>query len=115
MGIGDAGLGIAAVQGVAGELRPVAEVFQMHPAVWTSATGVAEPRHSHPHAHLKASHARPYLGDTADDFVARDQRQFRRRQLAIDHMQIGAADAAGRNVDADLARARRWLRDVLQG
>ena len=41
---------------------------------------------------------------TADDLVPRHDRQFRVFQFAVDHMQIGAADAAGRDLDQDFAR-----------
>jgi hypothetical protein len=38
--------------------------------------------------------------------MARDDRQPRVRQFAVDHMQIGAADTAGLDLDEDLARPR---------
>jgi hypothetical protein len=42
----------------------------------------------------------------ADNFVARHDRQLRIRQFAVDHVQIGATNAAGRNLNQDLVLAR---------
>jgi hypothetical protein len=42
----------------------------------------------------------------ADNLVAGHDRQLRIRQFAVDHVQIGATDAAGRNLNQDLALAR---------
>src|SRR3546814_12117233 len=47
-----------------------------------------------------------------DDLVARYQGQFRLRQLAVDHMQIGAADPAGGDLDQNLLRVRPRLGQV---
>ena len=43
--------------------------------------------------------------DDAHDLVARHDRQMDVGQLAVDDVQIGAADAAGLDAHADLARA----------
>src|SRR5438309_283482 len=49
-----------------------------------------------------------------DDLVAGHDRQLRIGQLAIDHMQIGSADAAGRDLHQDFAGARRRNRPLAQ-
>jgi hypothetical protein len=47
------------------------------------------------------------LFDAPDDFVARNDRNRRIGQVAIDDVQICSADAAGEDADQDLRRARR--------
>jgi hypothetical protein len=42
----------------------------------------------------------------ADDLVTRNDGQVRMQQLAVDNVQVGAADATGMNFDHDLALAR---------
>jgi hypothetical protein len=44
--------------------------------------------------------------DGPDDLMARDDRQLRRREFAVDDVEVGAADAAGADADQDLARQR---------
>jgi hypothetical protein len=48
--------------------------------------------------------------DTADDLVARDDRQVRFGQVTIDDVQVCPANAARCDLDKDLARAWRALR-----
>ena len=52
----------------------------------------------------KARHVFAQPRNTTDDLVARHNRQLGLRQFAVDHVQIGAADAAGFDLDKDLAR-----------
>ena len=98
--------GVAAVAGVAGEQRPVAQVLPPVTAIWTDAAGRAEPGHADPLAQGKAGDAGAERRDPADDLMAGDDRQLRVRQFAVDHMQVGAAHAAGRDLDQDLAGPR---------
>jgi hypothetical protein len=42
------------------------------------------------------------------DFVAQDQRKLGTRQLSVDNVQVGPADAAGMNSDQNLARTGSW-------
>ena len=53
---------------------------------------------------LQPFDAGPDRIDPADDLMARDDRHLRVGQLAIDDMQIRAADAAGGHLHANLAR-----------
>jgi hypothetical protein len=46
------------------------------------------------------------LFDAPDDFVARNHRNRRIGQVAIDDVQIGSADPAGEDSDQDFPRAR---------
>ena len=52
--------------------------------------------------------------DPPDRLVPRHQRQLGRRQLAVDDVQVGAADAASRDPDQHLARARQRNAALLQ-
>ena len=55
---------------------------------------------------MRATARRTDGADASDDLVADDQRQLWLGQLAIDQVEIGAADSAGRHVEAHLTRAR---------
>ena len=62
-----------------------------------------EPGDADPFADGEALDAGAELLDDADDLVAGNDRQPLVRQLAVDDMQIGAADAAGLDADQHLA------------
>ena len=102
--VGDGELGVAAVDLVAGEPGVVAQVFLARAAIRADAAGPAEPRHPDPVADREPVRPLPCRDHVADDLVPQDQRQFRVWQLAVDHMQIGAADRAGPHRDEHLPR-----------
>src|SRR5205085_5878434 len=103
--VGDGVLRVAAVEVVAGEARRVAEVLAPARAVAAGAVRPAEPR--------DADAAAARLVD-ADDLVADDERQLRMRKLAVDDVQVGAADAAGEDADEQLTRGRLRRRPLLE-
>jgi len=113
-GIGHHVFGIAAGPRVTGELRRVAEVFLGVLAVAAGAAGVPQPGNADPLARLEAGHALAQGIDPPDDLVAGNDRQWRLRQFAVDHVQIGAADATGQHPHADLARPRLRHRQLAQ-
>ena len=90
----------------------VAEVLPAAAAIFAHPAGPAEPRHADPVADLETIDIGARLDDGADDLVAGDQRQFRLGQLAVDDMQIGAADPAGMNLDQQLPRTRPRRRHI---
>jgi hypothetical protein len=92
---GDGVLGKASVDLVPGIARLVTEVFPAVGAVPAVAATAAQPRHAHALAGSELRNAIPEAGNFADDLVAGYQRQVGMREIAIEHMQIGAADAAG--------------------
>jgi branched-chain amino acid aminotransferase len=96
--------GKAPVAGEAGELRRVAKVLVTLGAIGTVAAGMAQPRNADASADVEAVHVGAERVDAADDLVARHDGQRAAGKLAIDDMKIGAADGAGLDPDADLAR-----------
>src|SRR5262249_56157263 len=64
-------------------------------AMGTEAVGRAEPRHADALADRQARYAGTRRRNASDDLVAGNERQLRMRQLAVDHVKIGAADTAG--------------------
>ena len=101
--VGDRDLGVAAVDVVAGELRVVAEVLAAAAAVAALAVGPAEPRHPDPLARGELLRPLPRLAHHADDLVAHHQRQLRLGEVAVEDVEVGAADAAGADLELDLA------------
>ena len=96
----------AAVSGIAGEERIVAEVLPIGDAVGTAAAGVSKPWNADAAPTAGPRHHPPVLDD-ADNLMAGYDGQLRIRQLAVHHMQVGAADRAGFDTHQDFARS--WL------
>ncbi len=104
-GIGRVGrriFGVASVDGVAGEARGIAQVLAARAAIGATATRRAEPRHAHPFADLEAADPGSDGDDVPDDLVAGDDMRLGMRQVAVNDVQIGAADAARCDPDQDL-------------
>ena len=97
---------VAAVEMAAGEPRVVAEVLLARMAEAAAAAGAAEPRHADPLADVEAVGARAHLRHLADDLVAGHDRVAADRQFAVDEVEVGAADAAGKHADEELRRPR---------
>ncbi len=102
-GVGEHQPGVAAVARVAVELRRVAQVLAPGGAMKAVAAGGAEPGHADAVAGAEALDAGADRGDAADHLVAEDQRQLRLGQVAVGHVQVGAANAAGGDLDQHLA------------
>uniref|UniRef100_A0A0U1PBP6 Uncharacterized protein n=1 Tax=Mizugakiibacter sediminis TaxID=1475481 RepID=A0A0U1PBP6_9GAMM len=112
--VGERVLGVAAVELIAGEARLLAQVLAAAAAVGANAAGPAQPRHADALAFAEALDARAARHHRADDLVAGDQLRLRLRQLAVDHVQIGAADRAGVHADQQLLRTRLGPRPRLR-
>ena len=105
--VGDGALGVAPVDVVAREARPLAEVL-------AAASGSSAQRRRSSRATARrrgrpgrnARRPRPPPATRPDDLVARHERQLRPVELAVDHVQVGAADAARVHVEQHLAAAR---------
>ena len=107
--VGDGVVRIAAVNGVAGEEGVVAEVFMPGFAGAAMAAGVAQPGYADPVPGAERDCRAACLDDGADDLMAGDEGQLRMGQLAVHHVKVGTADAAG--VDAHQYLVRPRLRD----
>jgi len=81
------------------EFRSLAEVFLIAPAVFAVAASVGEPGHADPVPGLPILNAVAAGLHPADYFVARDQRELRRVQFPVEHVQIRPADPAGFDAD----------------
>jgi hypothetical protein len=73
---------------------------------------VAEPSDAYAGASLKADACADGV-DAADDLMSRHNGQFRVGQLAVDDVEVGAADSASLDSQANLAGPGRWLGPLL--
>ncbi len=92
----------------------VTEVLAAGEAIGADAVGVAQPRNPDPLAEPEALHARPERIDPTDDLVAGDDRQMGVWQIAVDHMQVGAAHPAGGDLHPNLAAAGLAIGEIGQ-
>ncbi len=116
-------LGEAAVDVPAGEQRVLAEVLLAARAEPAGPVGLVQPRHADAVAGGERRRARlaarsdelragPERHHLADDLVSGDDGRAVRRQLALQDVQVGAADAAGQHPQEDLARTRLGHRQL---
>ena len=97
---------IAAVARVACEDGMVAKIFAIAGAIGAAAASPAEPGNADPLAKRKAMRFRAHRLDHADDLMTRRDRRMDMGKFAVDDMQIRAADAAGENPQAQIARPK---------
>jgi hypothetical protein len=112
--VGDRPLGVAAVDVVAGEAGVLTEVLAAALAVAAGAVGPAEPGDSDAVALVESGGALSARGDPTHDLVAGNQRQLRPVELAVDDVEVSAADAARMDLDHDLPETRPRVREVLR-
>src|SRR5262245_6665899 len=98
--------GIAAVDLIAGEARPLAQILAAATAELTGAAGEAQPGHADALADPEAVDAVAERGHRADDLMAGDERQLRPAQFTIDDVEVRAAHAAGADLDQQLSSGR---------
>ena len=113
--VGDAVVAVAAVQGVAGEARVRAQVLPAAPTIAAGAAGPAEPGDADALPFGEAIHTRAERRDAPHNLVPRHHRQPGLREIAVHHVEVGAADAAGRDTDQDFARTRLGNGPLLRG
>ncbi len=101
----------AAVASVAGEEREVAEVLAPFQAERTPPAGARQPADAYARPNRQRG-ALPDRLDHADDLMPGNDRKRDLRQLAVDDVQIGAADAAGLDPQPRLAGPGRRLRPL---
>ena len=94
-----------AVDVVPGEACVVAEVLAPAEAIAAAAARPGEPGDADTLPDCESGHAFADGVHRADDLMPEDERQLRPRQLAVDDVKIGTADAAGQDVEPNGARA----------
>src|SRR6266568_3851535 len=108
------GLGVAPVERVAREPRPVAEVLATRAAELAHSASPAEPGDPHPLPGSEVLDAFPELLHHPDDLVSRHHGPARGRELPVDEVQVGAADPAGAHAHAELPRPGAGERPVAE-
>lgn len=99
-------LGVAAVDGVAGEGGVVAEVFFVAETEGAGAVGSADPGDADAGACVSA------FDDLAYDLVAEDEGFLDEGEVAFEDVEVGAADSAGEDSEEDVVRGERRSGDV---
>ena len=85
--------GIAAIHRVAGEDRPIAQIFHRMTAIPAITIHAAHPGNAHARADRRL---RAFTSDNfADDLMPGNQLRAKRREIAFDDVQVGSADATG--------------------
>jgi hypothetical protein len=100
--------GISAVGIPAGVGRLGAEVLPAAGAPLAHAAGSAQPRHTDPAAERVEPSIRPAFDDGADDLMAGRDVGRVHRQVCVDDVQVGSADAARQHLHDDLIGAGFW-------
>ena len=113
--VGDAVVAIAAVPRVAGEERVGAQVLPPAPAIAAGAAGPAEPGDADALPIAEALDTRAQGRNSAHDLVPRHDRKPGLGEVAVHHVEIGAANTADRDPDQNFAGAGLGNRPLLQG
>jgi hypothetical protein len=110
-------LGVAAIPVPAGELGLQAEILRTPLAEAARPAGLPQPGDPHSLPGREAPRPLSPALDPAHHLVPGHEARAAHRELALHHVQVGPADAAGLDPDAHLARARlgRLPLDRLQG
>ena len=104
--VGERGGRIAAVARKTGEYGMITKILALRAAIGASAVRMTEPRNADAFADLQARDRGADRIDATDDLVSGNDRQRARPQFAVEHMQVGAANTASRNLDANFSRTR---------
>jgi hypothetical protein len=75
---------------------------------------MSEPGYPDALPQAEGSHVRAYEIDAADDLMAGNNGVFDIRKFPVDDMEVGPADPARADFDADLAVARLWIGPLLE-
>ena len=93
-------LGVASVDGVAGEGGVVAEVFFVADAEGAGAVGAADPGDAD--AGVCGEFGGGAFDDFADDLMAEDEGLVDEGEVAFEDVEVGAADSAGEDAEEDV-------------
>ena len=100
---------VTAVAGVAGELRPVAEIFHAVATISADTAGMAEPGDTDAVADPERRDVAADQFDAANDFVARHDWVSDVGEFGIDNVEVGPANPAGTDFHPNLFVARDWI------
>jgi hypothetical protein len=92
-------LGVASVDGVAGEDGVIAEIFFVAKAEGTGSVGAPDPGDAD--AHAQGTVGGGAFDDLADDLVAGDEGVMDEGEIAFVDVEIGAADSAGEEAEEE--------------
>ena len=106
-------MGIAAVDRVAGEDGAVAEVLHVVAAEPAIAVDAADPRNAYARAGGEGCGCA--FHHFADDLMAGNDARVQGRKVALDDVEIGAADAAGDDLEQNFAGLRIGMGDFFDG
>jgi hypothetical protein len=81
-----------------------AKVLLAAPAKRTEPTGKAQPGRTDPHAPLEPWDSRADFRHAANDLMAGNHAGSASRQIAVDDMKVGSANAARADLDDDVGR-----------
>src|SRR5277367_1033592 len=98
---------IAAIACPAMKLGVRAQVLLAAPTKRADAAGEAQPCRADPHARRERPDRGADFRYAADDFVTRNDSWRAPRQVAVDDVEVGAANAAGAYLDDDVGRLFR--------
>ena len=101
-----------AVARIAGEQRRIAQIFAPAATEPADPAGMTEPRYPDTIADRQPVNPRPDCIDPPDHFMPRHDRRIGVGQFAIDHVQIGAADAARQHLHPDFTMARQAIGQI---
>jgi len=90
-----------------GELRAIAKIFPAFAAIAALAASPAQPRHAEALPGPDTSDVASHFFGYRHCLVPRDNREARVGQFAVYEVQVGAANAAGKNAAPYLACGRR--------
>lgn len=112
VGAGEGVLGVASVDAVSGEDGVVTEIFGTHAAEAAGTVCAAHPRDADAGADGECGCSAVY--DLADDLVAGDYGLLERRKVALDDVEVGAADSAGEDSQQDVAGANGGRGEIFE-
>src|SRR6266851_2363409 len=113
-GVGEVGadqsvLGVATIDGVAGEGGVVAEVLGSAKAVGAGTIGASYPGDAYSRAMGELRGCA--LDHLADDLMAGDQGFVNQGKIAFEDVQVGTADSAGKHTEQEVPRDEAWAWD----
>ena len=104
--VGNYVLGITAIYVKTGKACPGAQVLALAPAKLAMAACICEPGNADTLSGRQPIYVATSLRDNADYLVSRNNGRLAAGKLAVNHMEVGAANAAGVDLDKNLVRIR---------